>query len=283
MNDWTSGGSGPARATPGVVKICVMTTTPSSTSPFATSSATTSVSGRTVFGASAVEMPRRSTRASMCRPLPTRRYAIERAFSSARLSASTEPMSGAGACSRTATPIPDRARSVRVVATIRPCRIHCSSGAETVMSTSNGSSARARRSKPFGRSLATTSAYPVRRSNSVPTSASTVANARAVQTRTSPRLDFDSSAEAWSHAPRVAAMIAADTARQRMSIVYESRRAKSREFAEIVVGLVRETGPAGPSVRRRAAARRGWSGSARRRWGGWAPPAAARRRAGPRS
>jgi len=44
MYDWISGGSGPTSCTPGVVKICVMTTMPISTSPLATSSDTISVS-----------------------------------------------------------------------------------------------------------------------------------------------------------------------------------------------------------------------------------------------
>ena len=109
--DCISGGRGPTRSTPGVVRICVK------------------------------------------RPLPTLRYAIDLAFSKARLNALTELMSGFGVPALTSTPIPERAMSVRVSGTILPSRIHWSMGDEPLIKTSNGSPASIRRRNAVGKSL----------------------------------------------------------------------------------------------------------------------------------
>ena len=132
-----------------------MTTRPSSTSPLATSSDTMSVCGRVTFDVTASAMPRRSSTAAMCRPLPTGRKAIDLASSRVRLNASTEPISGFRAPARTSTPMPERARSMRVVATIFPCVIQVSTGADPLMTRSHVSPAAMRRSKSAGRPLET--------------------------------------------------------------------------------------------------------------------------------
>ena len=104
------------------------------------------------------------------------------ALSSARVNSSTVLMSGLGLPALTATPMPARAISVRVFATIRPSRIHSSIGAEPVITRSKGSLAWARRRNAGGKSVVTINRCAVARSNSAPISASTVAIARAVQT-----------------------------------------------------------------------------------------------------
>ena len=165
-----------------MVRICVMTTIPSSTSPLATSSETISESGRMTLASMALLIPSRSSRPSRYTPLPTLRYAMDFALSSARVKASTVLMSGLGLPALTSMPMPDRAIAVRVFATILPSRIHSSIGAEPVIRRSNGSPAVARRRNAGGKSVVTINRCAVARSNSAPISASTVAIARVVQT-----------------------------------------------------------------------------------------------------
>ena len=71
--DCISDGRGPTRSTPDVVRICVMTTIPSSASPLATSSETMSESGRMTLASMALLIPSRSSRLSRYAPLPTLR------------------------------------------------------------------------------------------------------------------------------------------------------------------------------------------------------------------
>src|SRR5262245_13430491 len=107
---------------------------------------------------------------------------MDLASRSARLKASTELMSGLRAPARTSTPMPDRAMSMRLASTIRPSVIQSSTTADPVIRRSNGSPALARRANASGRPLEIMRRVPELRSNSAPTSESTVAIARVVHT-----------------------------------------------------------------------------------------------------
>src|SRR6266576_383922 len=72
-------------------------------------------------------------------PLALSEYAIDFAFSSARLNASTLPMSGFSAPARTTMPICERARSTLLPARTNPWRLRSSIEAPTMITTSAGS------------------------------------------------------------------------------------------------------------------------------------------------
>lgn len=96
---------------------------------------------------------------------------MDPAASNVRRSASAEPMSGRGAPARTTTPMPERARSVRLSAATVPCATSWPSASPTMMSTSTGSFRASRAGTasavcPMDGPQPVTSLWPVARSNS---------------------------------------------------------------------------------------------------------------------
>ncbi|MGC1696454.1 MAG: hypothetical protein WA743_14435 [Pseudolabrys sp.] len=112
--------------------------TASSPSPRATSSAMRPAGPTMILSRIASVMPSRSNSASKDLPLaPSLDRTTDFAFSSARLKASTVPMSGLGAPFFTDTPSPQRARSALPSRRITPCAASSSTAARVMIATSN--------------------------------------------------------------------------------------------------------------------------------------------------